>query len=75
MTVRELLTRKLIDYGETMKSASIACGLSNNAIKRIVDGKHLEPQRKTRRALCRYFDIEPRVLDAAIDEGRQRNSW
>lgn len=75
MTVRELLTRKLNDYGESMRSASLACGLTNNEIERIITVQRVDIKQRTRRALCRYFDIMPAVLDAAIDEGRREKRW
>lgn len=75
MTVRELLTRKLIDYGETMREASVACGLANNELQRIITVQRMDIKQRTRRALCRYFDIMPAVLDAAIDEGRREKRW
>ena len=75
MTVRELLTRKLNDYGESMRSASLACGLANNEIERIITVQRMDIKQRTRRALCRYFDIMPAVLDAAIDEGRREKRW
>ena len=75
MTVRELLTRKLNDYGESMRSASLACGLANNEIERIITVQRMDIKQRTRRALCRYFDIMPAVLDAAIDEGRRKKRW
>lgn len=75
MTVGELLTRKLNDYGESMRSASLACGLANNEIERIITVQRMEVKQKTRRALCRYFDIMPAVLNAAIDEGRRKKTW
>ncbi|MBR3503823.1 MAG: hypothetical protein IKO07_06215 [Clostridia bacterium] len=75
MTVRELLTRKLNDYNESMRSASLACGLANNEIERIITVQRMDIKQRTRRALCRYFDIMPAVLDAAIDEGRREKRW
>lgn len=75
MTVKELLTRKLNDYGESMRSASLACGLANNEIERIITARRMEIKQAARRALCRYFDIMPAVLDAAIDEGRRQKIW
>lgn len=75
MKVTELLNRKLIDYGETPRAASLACGLSNNAITRILREEHVELHQKTRRLLCLYFDIDADVLDAAIDEGRRKKIW
>lgn len=72
MTVSELLNRKLIDYGETMTGVSIACGFAPNEIQRIMSGRHMEIRPGTRCALCRHFDIAQSVLDAAIEEGRNK---
>lgn len=75
MTVGELLTRKLNDYGETTRGASLACGFAYNEIDRIITRQSVDIKLETRRALCRHFDIAVGVLDAAIDEGRRKKIW
>ena len=67
MTLSELLTRKMQDYGyKTLTALGNDVGMQALKIHHLLNGKVLYPRKETRVKLCQVLDIAPEVLDRAI---------
>lgn len=67
ITLNELLTRKMQDYGyDSLTALSNDLGIHISRISDMLKGNVIYPRKDVRVALCRVLDIAPEVLDRAI---------
>lgn len=67
ITLGELLTRKMQDYGyKTLTALGNDIGLDSWNVRPLLTGEVVNPSINTRRNLCRVLDIAPEVLERAI---------